>query len=552
MSSIRNIAVIGAIALWGCSSGNLGREGTAPSEPLATNSSALAPDTGYRVVPPPTTAKWVVLLCYVFGQSPGDTAFYTNLFTKAGAPGNIWDYWNNQSYGAFSNDIEVRGWYLVNATNSYAQNSTNCINKSGINPANYFNVVSMFGGSPSQQLGLQTDPLSFNFQCYQNGGCQGQVIADAYSRPSQIEHEMGHGQSLDHSYDDTTTNTSCGAPGDADDNSDIMSAPCGTWSFNGRYSMPAGGSSNGPGLDTWNRYKLGWLTNARKIYFWPGTPLNGNVTTSTFSIRSRSRADLPGQQMILVPATSTFAYEVEWISPEGYDQGVSAPTLAIHKFVYGDDHSYIVKSLPNGYQTAQGNPLQDTANGITIALGPPGADSTYGNFTVSIDTSVNSIWQGSTTGQESATPNVGWMVADLPAGDTVNGARAIQLGTDADNSPLYVCRTWYYGEQLGKVTHGSCAFPWGGSEHWSATFEYLTTSRPWQLVGFQQGNPIPSNAVAGGFENNSPEYVCVELLNYGNGNLGFVPGKMVSWGQCDVSYGGQENFESSYYLLEIN
>jgi hypothetical protein len=148
----------------------------------------------------------------------------------------------------------------------------------------------------------------------------------------------------------------------------------------------------------WNRRKLGSLPTAgARRMFWPTSvapnPANVGVTLGeSATVYERANSHGEGPMVVYVPASPTMTYTVEYVAPDGFDQGVSQPLVRIHKIVYSDDHPYIVKSIPNGIQDpANPSPhtFVDSSTGIMITANNQAVDgfgSAYANVTISVDT----------------------------------------------------------------------------------------------------------------------------------------------------------------------
>ena len=137
--------------------------------------------------------------------------------------------------------------------------------------------------------------------------------------------------------------------------------------------------------------------------------------------------------------------------------------------------------------------------------------------------------------------------------DEASGAvpdNALAFGNDGSGGPtLYPCRGYLDGAglQVGKVRPGlgACAVPYGGQELYITDYQVLTTTLPLTSSSVDSAAP-PSGALIGGFDSDgAPLYVCEALFGGG-----FVPGKTrANWNGCDVSFGGSENFVTSYNVL---
>jgi hypothetical protein len=504
----------------------------------------------------PSSTKWFVALCNSSDNPPitpgRDFNFYSNLFWGHGV-GSVSDYYSAMSYGHvnFANSV-LTSWVNTGQTQAWhsqqsaSTNLTTCVNaalaatnSTGIN---FFNYVAIYNFKVTEQ----SDSVTIQ------GKTVPAVILDKDSPETGILHEMGHGFGLGHSYNDQ--NVQYGDP------FDVMSAITGVYSTAGNFCVPTGGwytCDNGPGLNMFTRAQLGWLSPGQSQMWWPAT--NGlPLMTENLTLAARNEAANGLPQMLYVPATSTTMYTVEWVDSDNYDQDnlvatqgpvqttrTPANTLIIHKITYGNQTTYLV-TAPGGTQTGTGNPFYDTNSGVHIQLISTQGSPVTATVQISVD-STNAIWaNGATSGTPPVDPrSVVWTGVDPAAGDTAVPANAIYGGNDANAGSLYPCRTWFNGVQLGKVVWGECSFPWGGSEHFtSGPFETITSpSGNYSWVSSSNGSPIPANAVAAGFDGSNTLYVCTAVVN---GN--YTPGKLI-WGQCDVSWGGQEIWNQNYLVL---
>jgi hypothetical protein len=561
-SSVSCLALPPPLAMAGCSGAGSGDNlATAAAQDLRASNAG-----SYRVVPPPVTTKWAVVLCRASDEtfSNDDVTFYKQLFTSSGS-GGLYDFWNSQSKGATQYSADVLGPFVAvgnvfGIPLSQSLNSSQikavragqgrgalidtCVNgarNGGVDFSGYYNIVTIFAGQPYTNYDLGSE---FN---------GGRAVGDAFSAPNQLSHEMGHGFSLDHSYSDDSTTCGNAAPGEYGDDYDTMSIICGTHNFNSGLHIPGNGADNaGPGLNMWNRWKLGWASNA-KFMFWPQSA-DGIFLTTTFGIGPR---DSSAGTVYFVPVSNDAMYTVEYINPQGsppdgWDRGVPQPVVVIHKIFYGDDHSYLVRSLPNAVQSGPGTPFIDNDTGVTIQVTSL-ANPSSATVTVSIDTSVSQTWVGAAAGVgvaggTSSDIRSQWTPGIAPLGETNGsdgvGPFAFPAGSETGRT-LYACHTYFHGVQIGKIWAGGpgCMFAWGGSERTGTVYEVLTqinVNLTWQDAS--NGQVLPG-ALIGGYEGGSPLYLCRAQINGG-----FAPGKMVG-GACDVSFGGSENFFGTYQQL---
>jgi hypothetical protein len=379
--------------------------------------------SGIELLPTATTqavkTPWLILLCTALddtalnvGRTDGTSAdvnFYKNMFTRApntgGAtdPGGVEAYWSAMSNG----NIDLSGTAFYGPfTVPYYENpppgqqyslGLNAHQCGGSNPPcvphatviqacynaavkanpqisvdNYYDVMVILndqyeGGMTSDNYGIQVGDRVIN-----------PALGDNAAPESTIEHEMGHGYGLSHSFNDA--NTEYGDP------FDIMSAMAVAY-YNGP-SCVAGsaGCANGPGLNMWNRWQLGWIP-ASRIQLFPSADLVG-PQTGTITLTSRGHSEISGTQVVWIPVPGAqIIYTVEWQTADGFDQGFSADTVTIRKIEYTNPASvrygaktpYLMDSACGtngplcGSLEGVGSQFQDAANGVTVKVTGIGA-----------------------------------------------------------------------------------------------------------------------------------------------------------------------------------
>lgn len=98
---------------------------------------------------------------------------------------------------------------------------------------------------------------------------------------------------------------------------------------------------------------------------------------------------------------------------------------------------------------------------------------------------------------------------------------------------LYVCKAAFQGGvHPGKIVDGKCNITYGGREYPQDSFQIFVGSG-YRWV-YPRSNAIPRNAVAGGYENGQPLFIC--QAPYARG---IHPGKIIG-GSCNIGYGGLE------------
>lgn len=504
-----------------------------------------------------STTVWLVALCNPTDTpaiSEGrDVAFYQHLFADTGA-GSVPDYWASQSYGRqiVISDVTPR-WVstgLPLAWHQAQEPSTNieaCIEaalRGGVTQ-DYFNYIAVYNGQVD--LGSAVSTLQ--------GKLVPAVIVDAYSPESAILWGMGHGFGLGNSFDDRGV--------ERGDPYDLMSA-MNVYATRGQYCVTPGGwfaCDNGPGLNAWSRWQLGWLPRERRQMWWPanpgGTPLR--VQDAILGARSEPTDSLP--LILYVPASRSYMYSVEWIAADNYDRGdlyassspvqnprTPADSLVIHRIKFGDATTYLVKDA-GGIQTAAGNPFFDSSTGVHIEL-----RSTQGRTAtvrVAIDES-NALWaKGAGPGAPPVDPpQVRWMGILPVAGDEFGASSALYAGYDPGVGELYPCRAWHAGGvHLGKASSALrwCSVSWEGKEVFADPgFQVLSLAPGAQAVWVDGADgSLPSGALAAGFDGDGTLFVCRAQVN------GYwTPGKLVR-DRCAVPWGGAEYDYRSYQVLIV-
>lgn len=108
---------------------------------------------------------------------------------------------------------------------------------------------------------------------------------------------------------------------------------------------------------------------------------------------------------------------------------------------------------------------------------------------------------------------------------------------------LFVCRGDYHGGiHPGKLVAGYCNISWGGQEIRLASYQVLVSNRPLRWASADHGY-IPTNAIAGGYENQAPLFIC--QVNYQGGTH---TGKVVG-NNCNFGWGGREISIPYYFVL---
>jgi hypothetical protein len=326
-------------------------------------------------------------------------AFFQQLFTQTGTQGMA-DYFSAQSYGL----VNLNNSFVVNWTKAPDSSTTiaglprdrqiaHCVDTQKNMPAaslgglafgNFYNYVGFYAkfGKFIGNLGNANTCIGATTEDDPNcggGRYRPAVTADTGSTPDQIEHEMGHGYGLSHSYNDFSLFP--GGAGEYGNQFDKMSAAH-DLSFVGPLCMYSGGCATGPGFDMWNRNQLGWAPE-NSIQATPAWPNGYGTYSHTFTLAPRNHKELFNGNTplaLLVEAHQDSSYEVEFIAPDGWERGVgncsgptcSSPsnTLTINR-VYNSNagtNSYTPYLLvePGAVQTTTGQGFDDGP--VKIAL----------------------------------------------------------------------------------------------------------------------------------------------------------------------------------------
>jgi hypothetical protein len=366
----------------GCSRAPFDSDG----HPLSSTEQALTSVNG--------NTKWLVVLCQIPNTpappASATQAYYQKLFATSGA-GGVFDYWSDQSYKR----VDLTGTFVTNWMTSPDSPATinalvaqgrpgrgqliaDCVNTVASQPASalggtafgsFFNYVALYNWETDNGDSGQPVPKAEvgNASATIAGRSVPAVLGGVSDAPQAFEHEMGHGFGLNHSYRDTLQNCG-GGPGEYCDLFDNMSEPV-SYSFNSSWCSPVGANCNtGPGLDMWNRHKLGWtLENSESGT--PAWPNNYGSYTQTFTLASRGHPELVNgttPMMLFVEAHQDSNYTVEFVSSDGWDRGIAiAPSIHLDRIYNGNDTPYALFE-PGGLQMAPGQPFNEGS--VKIAL----------------------------------------------------------------------------------------------------------------------------------------------------------------------------------------
>jgi ankyrin repeat protein len=118
-------------------------------------------------------------------------------------------------------------------------------------------------------------------------------------------------------------------------------------------------------------------------------------------------------------------------------------------------------------------------------------------------------------------------------------SNSIVGGSDADGTPLYICRTARNGITItGKVVGTKCNYNWGNTEYTSGSYDILVGSG-----GYWSRRLNASTAVVAGGSDDETYYVCKAFTNDGT-----HPGRLQN-GKCNYGYGGRGYAGSSFEVL---
>jgi hypothetical protein len=314
-------------------------------------------------------------------------AFYKNLFTPG--TGGIADYFHDQSGGHVDlSGTVVTDWTTTTDTSfvnpqdngrrdldptlTGDEQVSHCVNtQSGLpNFGSFYNYIAVWnvivgvgGGIPTNIAGRTVPAVKMN------------VGANMV----YFAHEMGHGYTLGHSYNDTFNNCG-GGPGEYCDPYDIMSA-LNVYNYSGNvcFQPPdfhgnyVSDCSAGPGMNLWNKINLGWSTSVAGNGFagtgaFATTPWPQNFDQS-IPIAPRNHPEMNNWRGIYVPAHKEYGYTVEFVTADGWEQGIlNAPVLLVHRVFNNNATPYLVTET-GGVQTDFTHPFTESNEGsLSIAL----------------------------------------------------------------------------------------------------------------------------------------------------------------------------------------
>lgn len=100
-----------------------------------------------------------------------------------------------------------------------------------------------------------------------------------------------------------------------------------------------------------------------------------------------------------------------------------------------------------------------------------------------------------------------------------------------------------HGTIPGKAKDGTCWYPYGGKEHLTKDFSWITCGRPVEMIW--NGGPVPPQAIQCGVQTDGCGnlYAAVAETKWGR-----IPGKAKD-GTCWYSYGGKEHHTKDFHWL---
>jgi hypothetical protein len=278
-------------------------------------------------------------------QSPPLQTVRDFFLNESTSPDSIPAYWRTVSYGQIDfKGTQVVGPYTMPITfekwpDRWTMIQT-CVNSARNSPLNPYTVP------PGNRV------VAVVNDCKDSGSAGGEVLMDPCAvNTSFTGHETGHAMGLGHSFSTDTTyrNAPWSAPGEYDDELDIMSCMACVGRTTARFG-PGPPGLIAPYLD-----RLGWIARPRVFRF-----AATGAASSTVTLTALGNPGGSGYLLARVPfdpGDLFHYYDIEVRAPVGMDAGVGPIVVRIHEVKNGV--SYLVRSGRTAVENL-------SANGVTI------------------------------------------------------------------------------------------------------------------------------------------------------------------------------------------
>jgi hypothetical protein len=318
--------------------------------------------------------------------------FYIGSFMGGFGVGSLWDYYRDVSYDAIELQTKILGWYDApfgtsqRSTLSRAQRVEQCANAIPEDDAqtldfrDYAGIIAVMndltdgGACDTGRIPMTIHGVSYSLGC---------AIFDRNSLYTAFaSHEVGHVLGLPHSYDNTTNAFPGAGPGEYHDYFDEMSALA-TGQFTWR-NFPAEGAESsggaGPGFNVPNLLFLNALSAPLTETYSVGSPQR-TISIAALSLPTASSA----VAIEIVGTDPSYIYTVEYRQAYGWDQGIPADVVLIHKYQQGQSpYSYLQEGPASG-GWAQGDTWTSSDEDVSVSI--QRIDPSTGTATVSIRSS---------------------------------------------------------------------------------------------------------------------------------------------------------------------